>query len=202
MGDALATQLVDRYLRAFGPATEADVVWWTGLGKRRIQAALGELAGRTARIRAEGIDDELILLRSELDNLRQDTPHSAPSVHLLPYLDGYLMGYIDRARYLHPTHRDWVYDKTGNATSIIMLRGRVVGTWDYEERGGPLVKLHLFHRLEPGLKDQVRHKAAEVGRFLAGGATRICECPAMVPLPQRTAGSFMSPLKGQTSEVQ
>ena len=33
--DAAAVELLDRYLRAFGPVTEADVQWWTGWTKNQ-----------------------------------------------------------------------------------------------------------------------------------------------------------------------
>jgi hypothetical protein len=79
--------------------------------------------------------------------------------------------------------------------------GRVIGTWDYEEEERPVVKLHLVAQVEPDVLARVRHSAAEMGKFLSGNAPLICECPTMVPLTQRTAGSFMSPLKGQTSEA-
>ena len=31
--------LVEQYLRAFGPSTEKDIVWWLGIGSRKTQAA-------------------------------------------------------------------------------------------------------------------------------------------------------------------
>jgi hypothetical protein len=57
LGEAEATtKLVWCYLRSFGPATEEDIVWWTGLNKTRIQAALDSLRKETAQIGVQELE--------------------------------------------------------------------------------------------------------------------------------------------------
>jgi hypothetical protein len=111
---------------------------------------------------------------------------------VLPSLDPYLMGYKDRERYLSQEHYDNVFDRSGNATSTILLDGRVIDVWDFAE---PVVKLFLFADCESRVLREVYSKAQNIGRFISGKEVQLKKCDSMVPLTQRTAGGFMTPLR-------
>jgi hypothetical protein len=189
-------QLVQQYLRAFGPVSENDIVWWTGLGKRKVRAALNRLQEQIVRLSISGIEEDFILLRSESSLLGRTGPRRESTVNLLPCLDPYLMGYKVRDRYPDRRYYDSVFDRSGNATSAILLDGRVVGVWDFEQDSAPVVKLFLFDGVEGDVLKNVCVEAWRVGQFMADERVQIKECDAMVPLTERPAGSFMSPLKG------
>jgi hypothetical protein len=193
--EAIAT-LVQRYLASFGPVTENDVVWWTGLGKRKVRSAMNRIQGQIVQIRISGMEGEFIILRSDMARLQSIRPPQEPSVNLLPSLDPYLMGYRDRKRYLDQAWTDQVFDRSGNATSSILLDGRVIGVWDVEEAKVPLVELHTFRPLGQDLRERILVEAQRVGSFIVVGDVEIRECESMVPLTARPAGSFKSPLKG------
>jgi hypothetical protein len=188
--------LVRYYLAAFGPATENDVVWWTGLGKRKIRTALADLASETAQVAIAGLGGEYIMLRSEMDRLHSATVRADPVVNLLPVLDPYIMGYKDRGRYLDERDRDLVFDRSGNGTSTIMVSGRVSGVWDTEDDIEPVVKLLLFRPVGRDVRDAIEAAARKLGCFIFDREADIRWCTSMVPLTERTAGSMMSPLKG------
>jgi len=76
-------------------------------------------------------------------------------VNLLPTLDPYLMGYKDRERYLNPEYYNNVFDRSGNATSTILLNGEVIGVWDIGEKAEPLIKLFLFKEVERRVLEKV-----------------------------------------------
>jgi len=61
------TQLVLQYLSSFGPVTENDIAWWTGLGKTKILQALSNIQRMTVRIRASHQKGDFILLNSDQD---------------------------------------------------------------------------------------------------------------------------------------
>ena len=51
MGEREATMhLVRQYLRSFGPASERDLAWWTGLGEMSAHIALQHMRGEVVRI--------------------------------------------------------------------------------------------------------------------------------------------------------
>ena len=113
-------------------------------------------------------------------------------INLLPILDPYLMGYKDRLRYLNQEHYNYVFDRSGNATNTILIDGRIMGVWDFIE---PFVKLFLFGNIESSSFDEIYCKTKSIGAFILGKQVTVKECDSMIPLTQRTAGGFMSPLK-------
>src|SRR5439155_23150438 len=86
--DAALNELARRYLRAFGPATEADFAGWAGLGLREIRSALGGIGGELAQARIG--DQPAWTLKGAARRPRRRI------VRLLPAWDTYLMGYRDR----------------------------------------------------------------------------------------------------------
>ncbi|UCC57815.1 MAG: AlkZ family DNA glycosylase [Candidatus Bathyarchaeum sp.] len=186
--------LVQYYLSSFGPVTEKDIIWWTGLKKTAIQEALKKIKEQIVRVEIEGLEDGFIMLQSD-SFLEKITPPKNRVVNLLPALDSYIMGYKQRERYLSYQHYDRVFDRSGNATSTILLDGRIAGVWDFKEAKKPVVKILLFEDAEDSVLTEIRSKAQKIGRFIADKEVQINECDSMIPLPRRTAGGFMSPLR-------
>ncbi len=189
------TALVKRYLAAFGPVKENDVVWWMGLGKTKARAALKNLQDRVRQVAISGIEGDFFVLCSDEALIKDVEPPDEPTVNLLPALDPYLMGYKERERYLGDHVQ--VFDRSGNVTSTILVCGKIVGVWDFQDDDEPLVKLFFLEKISQHALDKVYTSAQRLGRFIADHKVGIKECDAMLPLTERPAGSFMSPLKGQ-----
>ena len=125
-------ELVRHLLWTFGPATEADLVWWLGSTKSAVRRALS--------------DDEAIQVVLEDGStgwvLPDDTadleapPDVEPWVALLPTLDPTTMGWREREFYLDPAHTPYLFDPAGNAGTTVWVDGRIVGCWvqDDDER--------------------------------------------------------------------
>jgi hypothetical protein len=192
--EAIAT-LIRSYLASFGPATEKDVVWWTGLSKTRARWALKELEEQLIETPIPEIGKGFIMLRSDRERVEAVKQPRESVINLLPYLDPYLMGHKERERYLAQEDYGLVFDRSGNATSTILVDGRVVGVWDFEGGEEPLVKIFLFQEFEKSLRDEIFKEAERLGEFIAEAEVKVKECESMVPLTDRTAGSVMSPLK-------
>ena len=186
--------LVQYYLSSFGPVTEKDIVWWTGLNKTAIQGALKKLKEQIVPVGIDGFKNGLIMLQSDMA-LKNATPPKNRVVNLLPALDSYIMGYKERERYLSYEYYDKVFDRSGNATSTILLDGRVVGVWDFAEGKEPVVKILLLEEAENSVLSEIYSKAQKIGKFITGTEVQIKECDSMIPLTRRTAGGFMSPLR-------
>jgi hypothetical protein len=113
-------RLVARWLDRFGPGTEADIRWWTGLTARAVRTAL-------ATVGAEPVDVDGTVAYA-LPGDTEATPTPAPWVALLPALDPTTMGWQARDWYLGG-HKARLFDSNGNAGPTIWADGRIVGGW-------------------------------------------------------------------------
>ncbi len=184
--------IVEKYIDSFGPVSEQDIVWWTGFPKSQVKEILEDLGDELSSVEIPELESKYLVFSSERDSLLSAKPPEFPIINILPSLDPYIMGYKDRDRYLHPKHHKMVFDRSGNATSTILLDGQVVGIWDLEE---PLVKVFYLDDIGKDVQKKVRARATNIGKFVTGKPVQVTVCHSMVPLSKRTAGSFMSPLK-------
>jgi hypothetical protein len=186
------TGLVQRYVRRYGPVTEADIAWWTGLRRSTVRSALASLPGLLL-VTVDGLDGELLLDETDLHAARE---RAGPvgELCMLPALDPYLQSHADRSRFVQAAHLPYVVDRGGNATSVILRGGRAVGVWDYFDAPAPQMRLLLFDPASAGTRRRVRQAAEALGAFLAGEEPPVLECTDMPPLT-RSAGAFLSPLR-------
>lgn len=147
--------LVRRYLRAFGPASRADVASWSGVAAARLAPVLDGL--RLRRFRAEDGTELLDVPGAPLPD-----PGTPAPVRLLGAWDAMLLAHARRAEILPERHRDRVFNtRTPQSFHTFLVDGRVAGTWRVE-RGRVLTD--DFERLPRGSRAQL---AAESERILA-----------------------------------
>jgi hypothetical protein len=191
---------VKQYLASYGPASVRDISWWSGFTVTEVRRILQRLEGETTEVDIPELKGAYVMLATDEAAMRSLQFSDKPVVNLLPALDPYLMGYKERQRYLDYKYYEMVFDRGGNGTSTILLDGRVVGVWDFSEDPRPTVKVFLFHKLEKKLLRLVQARARAIGEFMGDRAVTIEMCDQMVPLTQRTAGGFMSPLRPSTGK--
>lgn len=185
-------RIILSYIETFGPVTEMDTAWWTGFSKGSIKKALEKHSAGLVQIQIAGSEKKYHLCSSQLDGLLSTEPQSGEPVNFLPFLDPYLMGYRERERFLGDGFFHNVYDRSGNATPTILCEGKIVGVWDVDRSR---VKYFLFLCVGNDIRSQIRTQASKIGRFFFGVEPEIEECRKMLPLTERTAGGFMSPLR-------
>jgi len=115
-------ELVRRWLRTFGPGTEADIVWWLGATKTIVRRALADLGAVEVSLDRGGTGWVLP------DDVEEE-PAVEPWAALLPTLDPTVMGWKERDFYLDPAHTRYLFDANGNAGNTAWWDGRVVGAW-------------------------------------------------------------------------
>ena len=186
--------LIKRYVAAFGPVSLNDVVWWTGFRMNEVKRVLEKLQNQLTRIEIFNLKGDYLIQSSDVEMLYSLKPEGYV-LNFLPSLDLYLMGYKERERYVNSKHFNYVFDGSGNCTSTILLNGEVIGVWDVA-RTEPWVKIFFFEEVEEAVLRDVQGMAKEVGRFIVDKDVQVIECDSMAPLTHRTAGGFMSPLKG------
>ena len=133
--EGAAAHLVRRYLGGFGPATEKDVVSFTGLALPEVRATLDRLELR----RFEGglVD----LPRAPLPD--PDTP--APP-RFLPTWDATLLVHARRTGILPEEHRPKIFGiKTPHSFPSFLVDGQVAGTWKFD---GGRIELSPFGKLD------------------------------------------------------
>lgn len=162
--------IVKHYIGAFGPVTEKDIAWWTGFPMRQSKDILERLQSSTIQLEILGLHGSHVMLASGCEALDCPIPTLEPMVSLLPSLDSYIMGYKERERYLGPENRRYVFDRSGNATSTILISGRIAGIWDFIE---PSVALFLFDALPTSVSEIVEDKAKQLGEFISEHEVRV-----------------------------
>ncbi|WP_324783841.1 winged helix DNA-binding domain-containing protein [Streptomyces sp. H51] len=142
--DAAGAQaaVLERRLRACGPATEADLVWWTGWRVTDVRRALAAIGARPVSL-DEGTG---YVVDGDVDPVEGP---AEPWAALLPALDPTAMGWQQRDWYLAPELRPLLFDRSGNVGPTVWWNGRVVGGWAQRDDG------EIVWRLSP---------TADVGR--------------------------------------
>src|SRR6185436_3307252 len=128
-------ELARRYLRAYGPATKKDFVRWFGYLRRGRVDPWPALAEELVDVDVEGT--RLQLLARDVRALTKPAP--APSVQLLPPFDPYLMGHSSRDHLFDKVHRWKVSRIAGWISAVVLVDGRVEGTWTHARSGETLV---------------------------------------------------------------
>lgn len=123
--------LVGAWLRAFGPGTEDDLVWWLGATKAAVRRALADVEALEVELDGGGVG---LVLPDDLDTWEPPGRWAA----LLPALDPTTMGWKERTFYLG-AHGSVLVDRNGNAGPTAWLDGRVVGGWTQKDDGEVVV---------------------------------------------------------------
>ncbi|MDN0194653.1 winged helix DNA-binding domain-containing protein [Streptomyces sp. S.PNR 29] len=114
--------LLRRWLAACGPATEADLKWWTGWPVTAVRRALAAIGAEPVSL-DEGTG---YVAAGDADPVAGP---AEPWAALLPGLDPTAMGWQQRDWFLAPELRPLLFDRSGNVGPTVWWDGRVVGGW-------------------------------------------------------------------------
>jgi hypothetical protein len=153
------------YLAALGPATPADVQFWTGL--RDARTVLDALGPRLRTL--DGERGTKLFDLPDAPRPPEDTP--APP-RLLPEFDNLLLGHANRKRFVADEHRSRIYLPGLRVAATFLLDGRVAGTWTVERvKGAATLSLDPFAPVPASARDALQDEAAALLRFVEPDAS-------------------------------
>ncbi|OIJ67136.1 winged helix DNA-binding domain-containing protein [Streptomyces mangrovisoli] len=173
------SELLTRWLRVCGPATEADLTWWTGWRVTEVRRALTAIGARTVTLdEGEGY--------VTADDTEAAPAPGAPAAALLPGLDPTAMGWQQRDWYLAPELRPALFDRSGNVGPTVWWDGRVVGGW--------------ARRADGEIVWRVLDEGAGAGREAAEAIAREAERLAAWLGPAQFVPRFRTPLERELTD--
>jgi hypothetical protein len=167
--DAAMAQILRRYLAVYGPASRQDFIRWFGLtSPTPATTAIDLLGDELVPVEIDG--QRAWHLASELKAIQSAKP--AAVVNLLPAFDHYTVAAPrDTEAVLPKAFKARVYRPQGWLSPVMLVDGRMAGTWSHEQAGKRLrVEVAPFAPLEQavraGVEAEVERLAGYLGRDL------------------------------------
>lgn len=144
-----------RFLAAYGPATYHDLArWWNGGGVATARQWIAALGAQVTPVELEG--RQAWMLAADTREACEVPP--IRSVRLLPGFDQYVVAASYHAEQLLPGDlRSRVYRPQGWISPVLLVNGRMLGTWRHEIKGSrvevaiqPFVKVPVWVRRAAG----------------------------------------------------
>lgn len=156
--------LLRRYLSAYGPASLQDFSKWSGMSMKEVRPVRESLDDALVEVSIEG--QQALTLREDCDQL-VSRDISDQVLRLLPNFDPYLLGHVETSHLVDAKHYKRVYRKAGWISPVVLLNGRVIGTWSNTRRGNRFYfEIEPFESLSKALRTKVEEEAASLGGFL------------------------------------
>ena len=151
--------LLTRYLQAFGPATLADAVTWTGVPRTRLEPVAAAMDLVTYR----GDDDAILLDLADMVLPDPDTP--APA-RFLPTWDATLLAHCRRSGILPEEFRTKIFHtKIPQSIGTVLVDGSVAATWVWRN---DRVEVQELAKLKPAQRHEVADEAERLTNFYLG----------------------------------
>jgi len=154
-----------KFLRAYGPATLRDFSKWSGIPAGEASAPWEQVQDELAEVSVSG--QRGWLLRGDLAELCGSRLRG-PLVNLLPAFDTFLLAHAEKHHLVEPQYYKRVYRSLGQISPVVLVDGRIAGTWRTErgKRGSFALSVELFRKSTRAVHAGIEQQAARVGQFL------------------------------------
>ncbi len=178
--DEARAELARLYFAAFGPATIEDLAWWGGLTKTEARHAVADGAVPRAGEAMFGVRGEAPV---------------PEGVRLLPTWDALFVTWRDRSRLLPDALLRYVYDRSGNATSAVLLDGTVAGIWSLGREDDDLeIFVAPFKSFTGAQWEQIEEEALLVAGLAGSKSVRVVRRAGPPDLRAGKRNLFLRPL--------
>ena len=159
-------EVTRRFLTAYGPATHRDLArWWNGGGTVTGRQWITSLGDEVAPVEVDG--SAAWMLAPDVSEIRNVRP--VRSVRLLPGFDQYVVGASYHVERLMPAGalRSRVYRPQGWISAVLLVNGRIYGTWRHEISGGRVkVMIDAFEDVPSWVRRGAEQEAERLAEFL------------------------------------
>ena len=157
-------EITRRFLGGYAPATAEDLTrWWLGPPRPRRGTAMLAAAGAEAtEVTVDG--KRAFVLARDLPGMLSAAP---PGIaRLLPAFDPWVIGAARHAPLFDPQHLARVYRPQGWISPVLLVNGRIAGTWKHTRTGHRLaVETEPFGRLPAWAREQLHAEAERLAAF-------------------------------------
>ena len=150
-------EVVRRWLRAFGPASPADLSAWSGL--TGVRSVLDAMADELVRY-----TDESGRALVDLAGLPLAAGDEPAPVRLLGKYDNLWLSHADRGRMAEPDKRRRWMGRNGGTGNTVFVDGKLEGLW---RQSGDHVDVELFRPLSGSEQEELDAEVAALEDFLA-----------------------------------
>ncbi len=148
--------LVQRYFRAFGPASLSDVASWAGVPVAALEPSIERLDLRR-------FHDEAANLLLDLPFGPLPDPDTPAPVRFLPTWDAVHLVHAKRAGILAEEHRDRALATSmPSGVGTFLVDGQAAGRWTFT---GETVETDAFAPIPPAVREEVESEAADLAAF-------------------------------------
>jgi hypothetical protein len=157
--------LLERYLKAYGPATLKDFAYWSGMPVKEASAVWTSLLDHMTEVSLEG--QKAFILSQDLKMLGE-AEFEEPVVRLLPYFDMYLLAHAAKDHLIEPQFYKRVFRSQWWISQVVLLNGRIIGTWSRAKlKTDVMVKTEIFRKLARAERLLLDEEVERVGRLLS-----------------------------------
>ncbi len=161
--DSALAWLLQRYLKSYAPATLSDFAYWSGLPVAVVRPVLDSILDGVVSVSVDGV--EALALEEDAGDLLREQKGPV-RVNLLPNFDSYLMGHRDKSGLVGACHYKKVFRVAGWVSQVVLVDGRIAGTWEQTPKRGYLsVVISLFGSQPDDVCARIEEEACAVAHF-------------------------------------
>jgi Winged helix DNA-binding domain len=156
--------LLRGYLRAYGPATPRDFAHWSGISMKEVAPLWKSVADEFSEVELD--DRKACILKRDAEALGESRL-GKPMLRLLPSFDPFLLAHAEKSHLVHDRHYKLIYRNQGWISPVILLDGRVIGTWSHKRSNKRLsIELEPFDKIPKLLSAQIEAEFERLSQFL------------------------------------
>jgi hypothetical protein len=164
------TMVARRFLAAYGPATYHDLArWWGGSGVSTARQWISALGEEASSVNLNGTQAWALAA----DVRKMSDFQAKRSVRLLPAFDQYVVGASHHAERLLPGNfRSRVYRPQGWISPVLLVNGRMEGTWRHVLKGNRIeVVIEPFIKVPHWARRSAEQEAERLADFFDSSLT-------------------------------